>query len=71
MHFTSVIFTAILACGALASPNPPPKPAKPTPTEISQNNYCGNNVQPYCCTADGHYGYSSCYAMGGASFPQE
>ena len=68
MHFSKVFtLTALFAAGAFAlpnaEPNTPPKPPKPSPTSVNQQNVCGNNVTPYCCTADGYGGYNSCYAF--------
>lgn len=71
MHFTQLLtLTVFLAAGALAAPNnPPPPPTKPshppqpTQTIVNQQNQCGNNVTPYCCTSDGKQSYTSCYAM--------
>ena len=72
MHFTKVIALAALLTGsAIAAPaaepnNPPPPkqpPPQPSPTNINQQNACGNNAQPYCCTTDQWGGYVSCYAF--------
>lgn len=67
MHFTQLFtLTVVLAAGAFAAPNPPTKPSqppKPTETSINQQNQCGNNVTPYCCTSDGKFSYTSCYAI--------
>ncbi|KAJ9656925.1 hypothetical protein H2201_008364 [Coniosporium apollinis] len=70
MHFTKVFaLAAIFATGVFAAPvaeaepaNPPPRPSRPRPTQISQNNYCGNGVAPYCCASD-KFGFSNCVAM--------
>lgn len=44
---------------------PPPKPAPPAPPTLQQSNYCGNNVEPYCCNSEEGFGQlTSCVSIG-------